>query len=288
MAELIHLHPENLGQANWQQPGEASLPVLSVRQIRLLEEAAFRLTDSFLLMQAAGIRSAIRIADKLGDADHQEPTCLVLAGPGNNGGDGCIVAGELKRRGYPVKLIQVTEGRQGSKDRMQAVLWAMAQGVEPVEFQLESGLPAISPGVVVIDALLGIACDRAPTGQIQTLIQLLNAEVRKTRFNNPAEAVRVFALDCPSGLNCDTGTAPGEAIQADATFTYLACKQGLLTGQGKRLSGEILVEGLSCEGLLQQMLQRPGFELHATARGQAEQLLRLPQRGHEHHKGSFG
>ncbi|MFN7506495.1 MAG: NAD(P)H-hydrate epimerase, partial [Limnobacter sp.] len=94
MPEMINLCPENLGHANWQQVDQKSMPVLSVSQIRALEQAAFSQIDSFLLMQAAGVRSALKIIDQVTHSENLSPRCLVLAGPGNNGGDACIVAGE--------------------------------------------------------------------------------------------------------------------------------------------------------------------------------------------------
>jgi hydroxyethylthiazole kinase-like uncharacterized protein yjeF len=279
MPEPIDLHPENLSHANWQQLDQKSMPVLSVEQIRALEQAAFTHIDSFLLMQAAGVRSALKIVDQIVHSKTHSPPCLVLAGPGNNGGDACIVAGELKRKGLQVNLLQVSDGKTGSKDRMQAVLWALAHGVQPMEFEPDMPLPDIDTGTVIIDGLLGIACDRSPQGAIERLIRHVNAHHHKAR---------VYALDCPSGLNCDTGSAPGAAVQAHTTFSYLACKHGLLSEQGKDLCGELWIDTLNCDALLDTgpHTAELGMVVHAVSR--LDQLQHLPKRGHQHHKGSFG
>lgn len=279
MPEPIDLHPENLGHANWQQLDQKSMPVLSVKQIRALEQAAFAHIDSFLLMQAAGVRSALKIVDQIVHSKTHSPPCLVLAGPGNNGGDACIVAGELKRKGLQVDLLQVSDGKTGSKDRMQAVLWALAHGVQPMEFKPDMPLPDIDAGTVIIDGLLGIACNRSPQGVIEGLIRHVNAHHHKAR---------VYALDCPSGLNCDTGNAPGVAVQAHTTFSYLACKHGLLSEQGKDLCGELWIDTLNCDALLDTgpHTVELGMVVHAVSR--LDQLQHLPKRGHQHHKGSFG
>lgn len=279
MPELIDLHPENLGHANWQQVDQKSMPVLSVKQIRALEQAAFAQIDSFLLMQAAGVRSALKIVDQIVHSETHSARCLVLAGPGNNGGDACIVAGELKRKGLQVDLYQLTEGKTGSKDRMQAVLWALAHGVQPIELEPNMPLPEITTGTVIVDGLLGIACDRSPEGLIKQMIEHVNSHHCKAR---------VYALDCPSGLNCDTGHAPGAVIHAHTTFSFLACKQGLLSQQGKGLCGELWIDELNCNTLLNTLVQTAGLGsvIHAVSR--LEQLQRLPLRNHEHHKGSFG
>lgn len=288
MPEPIALHPDNLNHAKWLQPGQNTLPVLSVKQIRALENAAFEQTDSFLLMQAAGIRSALKIAEQIAHSEPHNLRCLVLAGPGNNGGDACIVAGELSRKGLHIELLQITAGNPGSKDRMQAVLWALAQGVQPIELETGATLPHINPNTVVVDGLLGIACDRPPSGLIEKLINHVNESVARINSQTLHKQVRVYSLDCPSGLNCDTGTAPGTAIQAHSTLSYLACKQGLLTSQGKTLAGEVWVEELDCGPLLKKLtdLQALGPTNIAVAR--EEQLQRLPRRSHDHHKGSFG
>jgi hydroxyethylthiazole kinase-like uncharacterized protein yjeF len=294
------LNPDNLTHANWQQPGHNTLPVLSVKQVRALEHAAFAHTDSFLLMQAAGLRSAQKIVDQVAHGEHHNLSCLVLAGPGNNGGDACIVAGELKRQGLTVELLQVTEGKTGSKDRMQAVLWALAHGVQPQEVDPNKPLPDIHPNTLVVDGLLGIACDRAPEGLIKALIQHVNDNVTRINSQTRHNQAKVIALDCPSGVNCDTGDAPGAAICAHTTFSYLACKHGLLTGQGKNLAGEVWVDGLNCTELLNELLTEPlteplgqttnqsDFGRSMLAVSRADQLHRLPHRGHQHHKGSFG
>lgn len=280
MPELIDLHPENLGHANWLQLDQKSMPVLSVKQIRAMEQAAFSHIDSFLLMQAAGVRSALKIVDQIAHSETHATRCLVLAGPGNNGGDACIVAGELKRKGLHVDLLQVTEGKQGSKDRMQAVLWALAHGVQPIEIESGMSLPEIGMGTVIVDGLLGIACDRAPQGLIERLIQQINAH---------RHLARVYALDCPSGLNCDTGSAPGAAVQAHTTFSYLACKHGLLSDQGKGLCGELWIDTLNCDALLETRgANTAEWGLVVQAVSRLDQLQRLPRRNHEHHKGSFG
>jgi ADP-dependent NAD(P)H-hydrate dehydratase / NAD(P)H-hydrate epimerase len=279
MPEPIDLHPENLGHANWRQLDQKSMPVLSVRQIRTLEQTAFSHIDSFLLMQAAGVRSALKIVDQIVHSETHSTRCLVLAGPGNNGGDACIVAGELKRKGMQVDLFQITEGKQGSKDRMQAVLWALAHGVQPIELESEISLPEIAMDTVIVDGLLGIACDRPPQGLIERLIQHINAHRYKAR---------VYALDCPSGLNCDTGSAPGAAVQAHTTFSYLACKHGLLSEQGKDLCGELWIDTLNCDALLDTEPHAAEWGMVAHAVSRLDQLQHLPKRGHQHHKGSFG
>lgn len=289
MPESIKLQADNLHQANWQQIGQDTLPVLSVGQIRELESAAFEQIDSFLLMQAAGIRSALKIADELAHHKPYNMPCVVLAGPGNNGGDACIVAGELKRQGWEVELFLVSNGKSGSKNSIQAKAWAQAQGVQPFVVDTNLGnLPKIMPNTVVVDGLLGIGCEYAPTGAVEGLIKHVNHAVAHINHQAQHLQVWVYALDCPSGLNCDTGLASGVAIHAHTTLTYLGCKHGLLTGHGKSLAGKVWVDDLNCGPLLTQLFTQHKIGNKIESKSQREQLERLPARRHEHHKGSFG
>lgn len=288
MPELINLHTDNLSHADWQQAGEHTLPVLTVKQIRTLESKAFEQVDSFLLMQAAGIRSALKIKDQLTHSEPHSTRCLVFAGPGNNGGDACIVAGELKRQGLQVELYQITGGKTGSKDRMEAVLWALASGVQAQELEENQNLPDIEPGFLVIDGLLGIACDSAPRGLLGSVINHVNTQVDQINSHTQHKQVRVYSLDCPSGLNCNSGLTEGTAISAHVTFSYLACKHGLLTNHGKALAGELWIDSLGCEQLLDKLLADKALGANAQTVNRQGQLFRLPKREHQHHKGNFG
>jgi hydroxyethylthiazole kinase-like uncharacterized protein yjeF len=282
MLEPINLSPDNLCKANWQRLGQQTLPVLSVNQIRLLEKVVFEQIDPFLLMQAAGVRAALRIVELVLQIhkDNISPVTdyLVFAGPGHNGGDACIVAGELTRLGFNVRLFHVTDENIGPKDRLRAVKWAHDHGVNSQIFNSQYPLPKISTNTIVIDGLLGIACDRPPSGSIATLIQHINT----------SDSYQIYSLDCPSGLNCDSGLTPGIAIKAHATFCFLACKNGLVSGQGKVLSGELWIDSLNCDSLIAGLAAKKqlGRMIHAISH--SEQLFRLPQRFHNHHKGNFG
>lgn len=277
MSEQRSFQLDNLTQSSWKKPGVHTMPVCTVAQIRELEHVAFQQVDSFCLMQAAGLRSAAKIQAQQLHA-HPHPTqCVVFAGPGNNGGDALIVAGELQRLGEQVVVYEITLNKPGSSDRQRAKAWCEAQGLQITALHADTPLPALPIRSVIIDGLLGIACTSAPSGELARAIAHINAH------HQLHVQSAVYALDCPSGLNCDTGNAPGQAIQASTTLSYIACKTGLLTDQGKRLAGDVWVEPLNCEPLFERIQPPP-----AIALGRVEQLSRLPSRGHEHHKGHFG
>lgn len=276
MPEPRSFQLDNLTQSSWQQPGLHTLPVCSVAQIRELECVAFQQVDSFDLMKAAGLRSAAKIKEQQ-QHTHPHPTQhIVFAGPGNNGGDALIVAGELHRKGEQVVVYEITLNKPGSSDRQRAKAWCEANGLQIETLASHAPLPALPKHCVIVDGLLGIACTQSPSEELARVIAHINAHHKQHRKS------AVYSLDCPSGLNCDTGHAPGQAIQATVTLTYIACKTGLLTDQGKRLAGDVWVEPLNCEPLISQLRPQP-----AHALGRAEYTGRLPTRDHEHHKGHF-
>lgn len=298
MNQAIELNPENLNIAHWKSPREFDLPVCDVEQIRQVEHTAFEKIDSFLMMQAAGFRTAQHIIQEVAHRPEGKPRFLVLAGPGNNGGDACLVAGKLHVAGFPVTWVQIKSDKPASKDRQQAEAWCRSvglveQGLQTTEQNLQAidqslqhkpSSPDASSNPIlrwtpantwIVDGLLGIGCDRPPSALLETLIQGVN-QARSTRTG-----IRVLALDCPSGLDCSTGLTPGAAIQADSTYTYIALKTGLLCNQGKDLTGELRVESLGCEAIV--AATQP-----CLAQGDTSLKAMLPRRKHNHHKGSFG
>jgi NAD(P)H-hydrate epimerase len=148
----------------------------------------------------------------------------VLCGPGNNGGDGYILARLANEDHLLVKLQQVGNHEKLTGDALQAAERCIASGLEPVQY-VESEL---NESDVIVDALLGTGLDREVTGQWQEAIDTIN------RCDTP-----VLSLDIPSGLNADTGRIMGCAVHAKATMTFIGLKQGLFTGQGVEYAGDV-------------------------------------------------
>lgn len=273
--------PNTLREAHWVKPGDQTLPVLDVVAIRRVEESAFKQVGSFLLMQAAGIRSAQRILDWVHAQRLTIAHFLVLAGPGNNGGDACIVAHQLAALGMHVQWVNCPGHSEPSADRQAAERLCISL-LEPTEWP-EEGLP-LTRDTVVIDGLLGIGCTRAPEGLIARIIESVNTQIDMQQGPHQPGRARVVALDCPSGLNCSTGQAPGVAMQADLTLSYIACKTGLLDESGKDLCGDIEIDSLNCDDLLGQAHKAPALWAHSDHHMRRQ----LPRRQHRHHKGSYG
>lgn len=191
----------------------------------------------------------------------QARSVCVLCGPGNNGGDGFLLAALARAAGLAVTAIAVAEHAAGDA--------ASARG----RFIREGGvvLPAggsLPAADVYVDGLFGSGLNRAPDGDIARLIAALNAQ-----------AAPVLALDVPSGLDSDTGVAFDPCVRATATVCFVGWKRGLFTAQGPDQCGERTLATLDIPAQL--------------CAGQAPDALllqpqSLPPRPRDSHKGRFG
>lgn len=239
-----------------------------IRDIELLAQAA--LPQGTLMQRAghAGAKAALAlIPNPRGDAK-----VLVLAGPGNNGGDALEVASRLAQAGVQVTVLLYADSNKQSLDAQQAT--ARAQN-SSANFADPIFLPEIrsTRWTLVIDGLYGLGLARAITGTQRSVIEFVNT------LTCP-----VLALDVPSGLNADTGTIIGEhgiVIRASHTITYIADKPGLHTCDGRDCAGRVQVAKLDIETrfFMQAHAQLNDVKLFAGA---------LRRRMHNSHKGSYG
>jgi hydroxyethylthiazole kinase-like uncharacterized protein yjeF len=201
-------------------------PIYSTDQLREIEAIAANIFTSPSLMQRAGLATA-EIAREL--VSDQTPGILVLAGPGNNGGDAFVAAQHLKAWWYRVDVVFA-----GDADALPADAKAA------YEAWIEGGgtcfniIPDRGHWGLVIDGLFGIGLTRPVEGVYADLIAQAN------KLNAP-----ILALDIPSGLNADSGRALGPVIRATHTVTFVALKAGLLTGDGPDFCGNIWLRTLN-------------------------------------------
>ena len=200
-------------------------------QVRALERAALATLDieSFELMR----RAAQAALDDLRRRWPQARRVTVCCGPGNNGGDGFLLAALARDSGMQVNVLALAAEAHGDAALARAA-WERGGG-QTVEWHDTDNLPA---GDVLVDALYGIGLDRAPQAQSAALIERINAS-----------AAPVLALDVPSGLNADTGHCPGVAIRADATLTFVAHKRGLHTGHAADCVGALELASLGVDAV---------------------------------------
>jgi NAD(P)H-hydrate epimerase len=168
------------------------------------------------------------------------PKVLILCGPGNNGGDGAVVARHLDAWGFPVRVIWFTRSDQLRGDA--AVQWAILEksavdqsawfDAVPGESELDpTRLAAImAEADWLVDGLLGTGLSRPVEGPLRTVIEAMNGSGKP-----------VLALDLPSGLDADTGQPLGVAVRACATATFVAAKPGFATPGAADYTGEFVV-----------------------------------------------
>ena len=229
-----------------------------------MEALAQSAAETVHLMERAGLAAAELARELI--ADSRKPV-LVLAGPGNNGGDAFVVARYLKQWWYRVHLVFTGERAKLSADAAAAVdAWEASGGETLAE------LPDAAPGRcgLIVDGLFGIGLERPLSGRYRELVAAVNAS-----------GVSVLALDIPSGLHADSGRVLGCAVRARHTITFMALKPGLLTLDGPEYCGELHVRDLGLEpsALLSSPGRTIGKEVISTV---------LPRRALNSHKGTFG
>lgn len=188
----------------------------------------------------------------------------VYCGPGNNGGDGFLLALLAREAGLDIEVFALTNAGAGDAARARA---ACEQGGVPVGHWDEACMLPVAD--VHVDALYGTGLDRPPRPTAAVLIERLNAS-----------GAPILALDVPSGLNADTGDCPGVAVRADLTVSFIAAKRGLHTGQAAAHTGRIELATLGLPERLWQEGPSPDAFLLEPAT--------LPPRPRDAHKGRNG
>jgi ADP-dependent NAD(P)H-hydrate dehydratase / NAD(P)H-hydrate epimerase len=203
-------------------------PIYTTAGIRQLEALAASAPDAPVLMERAGLAAAERARALAGDTAKD---ILVLAGPGNNGGDALEAAAHLKRGFHRVHVVFAGARETLPRDAARALAkWEAAGGA------LLREIPANLRFGLALDGLFGIGLARPLAGPHAALVEKLNAL-----------GVPVLALDIPSGINGDTGAVMGAAVRATRTLTFIAHKPGLLTLDGPDHCGEIEVDTLGVD-----------------------------------------
>ncbi|MGA9163978.1 MAG: NAD(P)H-hydrate dehydratase [Thiobacillus sp.] len=214
------------------------------------------------LMEKAGAAAA-GLAGTL--ASESGGAILVLAGPGNNGGDALVAARHLSIQGWGVTVVSRADPARLPPDAARAwATWRERGGA------ILTDLPVSQRFSLVIDGLFGIGLQRDITGEEARWIAQANA------LNCPK-----LALDIPSGLDSDSGRIRGCALRAGHTLTFLGLKPGLLTADGPDFTGVLHLDTLGVDPAT--MPTPPGIALT-----QLETRHRLPPRAQNSHKGQFG
>ncbi|MDR2173336.1 MAG: NAD(P)H-hydrate dehydratase [Burkholderiales bacterium] len=227
-------------------------------------------------MQKAGAAAFDFIKTRL--KSPADGSIIILCGPGNNGGDGLVLAHLLCENGFSPCVVAPFTGAL-PPDAAEALARFLNHGGT-----LHTALPDLpnltnSPPALIVDAIFGIGLNRSPGTPFDDLIRWMNDA-------HSAHDVPIVALDIPSGLNSDTGVAYTPAVRTTATLSFIALKPGLLTLDGPDHCGELRLATLD---IPPEELEAKA-DAHALSRRFIEAHLPSPlrRRFHNVHKGTFG
>lgn len=233
--------------------------VLNSRQMRALDEDTIRTIGipSLVLME----RAALRVCEEVRSGYYRTDRILVLAGSGNNGGDGVAAARILTQAGCRVEVMLVLPDAAYSDDLSTQI--GIATRCK-VEFTKQ---PDFSAYTLILDAVFGVGLGRDVTGRTAELFERIN------RMDVP-----VIAVDMPSGLDSDTGRVRQAALMADTTLTLSHLKPGLFLGEGIRYAGRVVCRDIGVCG-------SPESDTFAVQPQDLEPLFKRDETGN---KGTFG
>ncbi len=209
---------------------------------------------------------------------------LVLVGPGNNGGDGLVAGRYLAEAGAQLSFY-LSRPRDAAQDHNFARLAPL--GLEQAGAQQDPGYRLLRRRLraadIIVDALLGTGVSRPISGDMAHLMRAVQAEIETRRAAGPAAPLLIVAVDCPSGLNCDTGDLDPLATAAELTVTFAGPKRGHFIFPGAAAVGQLQVVDIGIDPQLEAVRRVP--VVLATAQWAR---AHLPPRPPDGHKGTFG
>jgi NAD(P)H-hydrate epimerase len=251
--------------------------VVSVEQMRQIERAADAAGHSYAqMMEHAGWSVAQVIVEQFAPVEGKQ--VLVLAGSGNNGGDGLVAAEHLAQAGMQVSVYltkqRAVDDPHLTKLQSRGTLIATAdQDQRSRVLRLQVGRAQL-----IVDAILGTGFELPLQGAAQEVLKVVQNSLGQ-RADRPV----IVAVDCPSGLDCDSGAVAEETIAADLTVTLAAAKPGLLRFPGAGFTGRLVVADI---GLPSDQAQLANIEVELASPIEVRPLL--PGRPRDAHKGTFG
>ncbi|GAB3353277.1 NAD(P)H-hydrate dehydratase [Lysobacter tyrosinilyticus] len=238
-------------------------PLLDAAALRGIEtRAAAALGDAYELMRRAGQVAWRELLEHWPQAQR----ILVVCGPGNNGGDGYVLALHAQLAGRRVEVVRLPDHLPRSDLAARA-----CRDFEAAHGSVQAYSGQLPEADIVVDALFGIGLSRAPDANAGALIAVINAQTAP-----------VFALDVPSGVDGDSGSVPGVAVIATRTLEFIARKQGLRTGAAQDHVGMLALASLELppallgDAVTAELLSPPALSIWL-----------LPRR-RDSHKGSNG
>ena len=214
--------------------------MLSISRAQVREVDRMAMEDysvpGIVLMENAGRNASEAIINTFESVSEQD--MVVIVGPGNNGGDGLVIARYLELAGARVRVVLVAPPTRLQGDSLTNFKIVTQSGIEVLSLV---GTPearwqaVLASATCVIDAILGTGATGVVRGDSKIAIESI-AERMKI-----SPRPFIIAVDVPSGFDCDHGTPDGKCIRADTTLTFVASKQGFDTADAKQYTGRIQV-----------------------------------------------
>jgi len=251
--------------------------IVTVEQMRTIEQAADASGLTYdQMMENAGRAVAEAILHRWPDLSGRQ--VLILIGSGNNGGDGLVVGHYLSEAGANVSAY-LTHSRS-EEDINLARLAKQAAEITTVEQDQRWRVlqKMVGRAYLIVDAVLGTGFRLPLKGVARDVLRTV-----KKALTNRERRPMVVAVDCPSGLDCDSGQLAKEALDCDLTVTLAAVKPGLINFPGAEAVGKLVVADI---GIPDDQKEIARINLELATRETVRSWL--PDRPKDAHKGTFG
>ena len=215
------------------------MKLVTAAEMRALEERASAAgRPPPVLMEDAGLAVAQELWISLGAVSERK--VVLLIGPGNNGGDGLVAARHLQEFGANVVVLLLASRDEDDPNLRQLLEREISVRSVTEESDLPSLDEALAGADAVVDAVLGTGRARPLGGVIAGALARVS-EAQATGLSRP----QLFAVDLPTGVDCDTGTVDPHALRADMTIALGCSKVGLHTLPGAEYAGRVEVAEMS-------------------------------------------
>lgn len=252
------------------------MKLLKAAEMKKIDQMASADYDipSLILMENAGIRTVEVIDEML--VEPKGKSVVVIAGKGNNGGDGLVIARHLINAGVAVDTFLLGEADEMTADASinYSILQKMTPNIYPLtqEQHLDRLMLSLLVCDLIVDAMYGIGFKGTMRDFESRVVKMINW------CKSP-----VVAVDIPSGVEADTGKVTGEAIKARQTVTFALPKVGLVLEPGKDYAGTLTVADIS---IPQPLLNSPELKTNLITDNMVKPFI--SQREPETHKGTYG
>lgn len=249
------------------------MKIVSVGQMQEIEKKADESGISYQkMMENAGKGAAKWVCNHF----QKVPMIIGLIGSGNNGGDTLVALAMLSQWGFRTMGFLAKTRKDDALGKAYIKAGGSIVDISGGE-KFNYLKSALRPGSIVLDGILGTGLKLPLRGQLADLM----ARVYDLIENR--SGVSVVAVDCPSGIDCDTGEASDVTLTASHTLTMAAVKQGLLKHPAREKSGDLHIIDIGIEDISSYLsIQLPEMITKDMVRGS------LPKRPSEGHKGTFG